>query len=79
MQFFILKEIPNFQVTLLALVAGMWPGHVTTVEGERGKKGRSGRGGERGLHDFIAPSPSIGGPSPGPIKPPESKLAASAV
>ena len=46
--FFIFKEIPKFQVTLPALAAGMWPGHVTTVGGERGKEGRSGRGGEKG-------------------------------
>ena len=78
MQFFIFKEIPKFQVTLLALADGMWLGHVTTVEGERGKEGVGGEG-TGGLCDCIAPSPSIGGPPPGPIMLPESKLAASAV
>ena len=77
-KFFIFKEIPKFQVTLPALVAGMWPGHVTTVKRERGKEGVEGEG-TRGLHDCIAPSLSIGGPPPGPIKPPEVKLAAFAV
>ena len=77
MQFFILKEIPKFQVILPALVAGMRPGHVTMVGG-RGKEGVGGEG-PGGLRECIALSPSIGGPPPGPIKPPESRLAASAV
>ena len=78
MQFFIFKEIPKFQVTLPALAARMWLGHVTTIEEERGKEGVRGEG-TGGLRDCIAPSPSIGGPPTGPIKPLESKLAASAV
>ena len=76
---FLKKEIPKFQVTLPALAARMWPGHVTTVEGEREKEGRKEweRRGQGGC--MTALSQSIGGPPPGPIKLLESKLAASAV
>ena len=45
MQFFILKAIPKFQVTLPALVARMRLGHITTEGGEReGRKEQERRG-----------------------------------
>ena len=75
--FLLLKKFQSFKLHCRHL----WPefGWGTSQRGGGEKEGRSGREGERGLHDCIAPSPSIGGPPPSPIKPQESKLAASIV
>ena len=76
--FFIFKEIPKSSYTAGACGRNVAGACHNSRGGEReGRKEWEGRG--QGLRDFIALSPSIGGPPPGPIKPPELKLAASAV